>query len=387
MRKQPHTSSTRRVSRRQFLIASTATATALSGCANEQPDGSEETSTPEVADTENGPRIPQVENPPDAVYLPAHRAGMMHLSTVEAGEYTLLPMISYPHRFWLMTGTDTEAVTPSDSGIHLMFTVWDTETRRVLPVDAGAQIRISRDGELVDQRAPWPMISQTMGFHFGDNVPLTEDGTYAVDVDLNPINVKKTGAFEGRFEDSATATFEFEYDGDIRRQLIESVEYLDEERWGKRGALEPMMQNHSGESHDHGRNGGSSSMPFSALPRADAYPGQNLGTPQSGGATFVLRYLENSRFAEEGGYLIVSPRTPHNRVPLPDTALSISGASEQELTQTLDDGIGHHYGAAVDLSAGDELQLTVETPPQVARHAGYETAFIEMEPITVDGIS
>ena len=387
MRNRSHTGGTRGVSRRQFLTASAVAATALAGCANEQTGGSEETSTPEVADTESGPQIPRVEDPPDAVYVPPHRAGMVRLSAVEAGDYTLLPMISYPHRFWLVTGTDTEEVTPSDSGVHLMFTVRDTETGRVLPVDAGAQIRVSKDGELVDQRAPWPMISQTMGFHFGDNVPLAEDGTYAVDVDLNPIGVEKTGAFEGRFGDSATATFEFEYDGEVRQRLTESVKYLDEERWGKRGALEPMMQSHSGEGH--GGDGGGSSMSFSALPRADAYPGRDLGTPQSGGATFVLRYLEDSRFVDEGGYLIVSPRTPHNRIPLPDTALSISGAGERELTQTLDDEIGHHYGAAVDLSAGDELRLTVETPPQIARHAGYETAFIEMEPVTftVDGPS
>jgi hypothetical protein len=311
---------------------------------------------------------------------------MMHLSTVEAGGYTLSPMISYAHRFWLMTGTDTEEVTPNDPGIHLMFTVWDTETRQVLPVDAGAQIRVSKDDELVDQRAPWPMISQTMGFHFGDNIPLTENGTYTVEVTLNPINVEKTGAFEERFEDSVTATFEFEYDDSVRQQLVEGVKYLDEERWGQRGALEPMMQNHSGGGHEHGGNGGDSSMPFSALPRADAYPGQDLGTPQSGGATFVLRYIEDSRFIEDGGYLLVSPRTPHNRVPLPDMALSISGTGEQELIQTIDDEVGLHYGAGVTLSAGDELQLTVETPPQVARHAGYETAFIDMEPITVDGV-
>jgi hypothetical protein len=381
-----HTSTSARVSRRQFLIANTAAATALAGCASGQTGENDEATTPEVASTEKNPQIPQVENPPDAVYIPTHRAGMMHLPMVETGGYTLSPMISYAHRFWLMTGADTEEVTPNDPGIHLMFTVWDTETRRVLPVDAGAQIRISSDGELVDQRAPWPMISQTMGFHFGDNIPLTEDGTYTVEVTLNPINVKKTGAFEERFEDSVTATFEFEYDDSVRQQLVEGVEYLDEERWGQRGALEPMMQNDSGGGHEHGGGGGDSPMPFSALPRADAYPGQDLGTPQSGGATFVLRYIEDSRFIEDGGYLLVSPRTPYNRVPLPDMALSISGTNEQELIQTVDDEVGLHYGAGVTLSAGDELQLTVETPPQVARHAGYETAFIDMEPITVDGV-
>lgn len=383
------TSGSEQFSRRRFLVANAAAAMALAGCAGEQTDQEDEekqASAPEVADTENVPQIPQVENPPEAVYIPTHRAGMAHLSMVEAGDYTVSPMISYAHRFWLVTGTETEKVIPNDPGVHLMFTVRDSETQRILPVDAGAQIRVSKDGELVDQRAPWPMISQTMGFHFGDNVPLTENGTYTVDVDLNPINVEKTGEFEGRFEDSATATFEFEYNDNVRRQLVDGIKYLDEERWGQQGALEPMMQNHSGGGDGHDGDMSGSSMPVSALPHADTYPGQDLGTAKSGGAAFVLRYTETSRFVAEGGYLIVSPRTPHNRIPLPDMALSISGASEAELTQTLDDEIGLHYGTAVDLTAGDELQLTVETPPQLARHAGYETAFIGMEPITVDGI-
>ena len=384
-----HTSGSEQFSRRRFLVANAAAAMALAGCSSEQTGGDEnkdgkQASAPEVADTENVPQIPQVENPPDAVYVPTHRAGMAHLSMVEAGDYTISPMLSYAHRFWLVTGTETEDVIPNDPGVHLMFTVWDSETQRILPVDAGAQIRVSKDGELVDQRAPWPMISQTMGFHFGDNVPLTEDGTYTVDVDLNPINVDKTGEFEGRLEGAATATFEFEYNDEIRRQLVDGIKYLDEERWGQRGALEPMMQNHSGEGDGH--DGDMSSMPVSGLPSADSYPGQDLGTAESGGATFVLRYVQDSRFVEEGGYLIVSPRTPHNRIPLPDMALSMSGASSGKLTQTLDDEIGLHYGAEVDLTAGDELRLTVDTPPQLARHAGYETAFIEMEPITVDGV-
>jgi hypothetical protein len=380
-----HTNGSGRFSRRRFLLANTTAIMGLSGCANVGFTRNEGSSAPDAADTENVPQRPRVEDPPSAVYIPTHRAGMVRLDTVEVGTYAVSPMISYPHRFWLVTGTEGEEVVPTSPGIHLMFTVWDSEIQRVLPVDAGAQIRVSRNGELVDQRAPWPMISQTMGFHFGDNVPLTANGTYTVDVDLNPIGVEKTGGFQGRFEDSATATFEFEYNDEVRRQLVNGTQYLEEERWGQRGALEPMMQNRSEGGDEHNGEMPGSSMPFSALPRADSYPGQHLGTPQSGGAPFVLRYTENSRFVEDGGYLIVSPRTPYNRVPLPDMALSISSANEEELelTQTLDDEIGLHYGAAVDLAPDEELQVTIETPPQIARHAGYETAFIDMEPITV----
>jgi hypothetical protein len=126
-------------------------------------------------------------------------------------------------------------------------------------------------------------------------------------------------------------------------------------------------------------------MPYSALQQADAYPGQDLGTPTSGDAAFVVRYLEESRLAEgSSGYLLVSPRTPYNRVPLADMALSVTGSVEGNLVQTLDSEVGHHYGISTDLVSGDTVELVVDSPPQVARHRGYETAFLEMPSMTVE---
>ncbi|PSQ34140.1 hypothetical protein BRD08_10370, partial [Halobacteriales archaeon SW_10_66_29] len=134
-----------------------------------------------------------------------------------------------------------------------------------------------------------------------------------------------------------------------------------------------------------GNGGMEMGMPFSDLQPADAYPGEDLGTPTSGDATFVVRYLTETRLTDgSSGYLLVSPRTPYNRVPLADMALSVEGALEGELVQTLDSELGHHYGIAGDLASGDELSLVVESPPQVARHRGYETAFLEMPPMTVE---
>ncbi len=321
---------------------------------------------------------------------------MVHLSTLEGGEYALSPMVTYPHSFWLVTGTEREEVVPSDGrGVHLMVTLWDAETGQVLPVDTGTQMRVLKDGEIVDQRAPWPMISQTMGFHFGDNISLPEDGTYTVEVDLNPIGVRKTGEFAGRFEESVTASFEFEYGDEFRREVIDGIEYLDESDWGRRGAIAPPMMGEGGHEHDHeqgdghdhehddeAENGGHR-MPFSALPEAETYPGTDLGEHQSGDARFVVRYLTDSRFAD-GGYLLVSPRTPYNRVPLADMSLSVAGAVESDLEQVLDSELGLHYGAEVDMSAADTFELVVNGPPQVSRHAGYETAFLDMSPMSIE---
>jgi hypothetical protein len=140
-----------------------------------------------------------------------------------------------------------------------------------------------------------------------------------------------------------------------------------------------------------GMNGGNGGMnmgnaPPPSLPPASEYPGMDLGVHESGDASFVVRYLDNSRLATgDDGYLVVSPRTPYNRLPLPDMSLSLALAGEERsLTQTLDDELGMHYGSSVTLSPGEQFDLVVDAPPQIARHRGYETAFLDMPPMTVE---
>ncbi|MFB6132477.1 MAG: hypothetical protein ABEJ44_03625 [Halanaeroarchaeum sp.] len=89
-------------------------------------------------------------------------------------------------------------------------------------------------------------------------------------------------------------------------------------------------------------------------------------------------------------YLAVSPRTPYNRYGLPFMGLSATATRngstivETPLRAGLDPALSLHYGAVVDaLEPGDEVEIAVETPPQMARHEGYETAFIEMPPVQV----
>lgn len=54
------------------------------------------------------------------------------------------------------------------------------------------------------------------------------------------------------------------------------------------------------------------------------------------------------------------------------------------LKRTLDPDLGYHYGAPVDsVRAGDELTLSTATVPQAARHEGYETAFREMDDVSI----
>lgn len=408
---------------------------ALAGCiggdgGNDEDDTSENPSADD--DIDAVPEFFRVEDPPDAVYVPTHRESMRILDPVAAGEYTLTPMLSYPHQFWLVNGSETRSVEPeNERGVHLMFTVWDEETGIVLPVDSGAQLKVFRDGGQVGEpRRPWPMLSQEMGFHFGDNVSLPTDGTYTVEVDLPPLSVRRTGDLADRFTESATATFEFVYDDEFRQHVVGGIAYLDEEYWGHPGALEPMEHAHvdghesSGDSHEHGddgrehesgaddhdrsddgedhhdhEDGSHGHVPYSSLPEVDAYPGTLLGDPARGDAVFVTTLLESgSRFVESGDerYLLVSPRTPYNRVPLADTPLRAEIDRDGdpvtdeplELVQTIDGDLDLHYGVGLDdVGPGDTVRITVESPPQVARHQGYETAFFDRSTIelTVPG--
>jgi len=113
----------------------------------------------------------------------------------------------------------------------------------------------------------------------------------------------------------------------------------------------------------------------------------------SGDAKFVVTILEDaSRFGgdEEQKYLAVSPRTPYSRTMLP--MMSLSGTLHRDgtpvfdgiLQATIDPELRYHYGATVaDVQTGDELTITVDSPPQTARHEGYETAFVDMPDVQV----
>ncbi|MFA9504657.1 hypothetical protein ACERIM_17995 [Natrinema sp. H-ect1] len=395
-------------------------ALALAGCTapSGEPDG--EADAGGGSDGSEGvsgtPPIPMLEDPPEAVYLPGHRKSMRVLEPVDAGEYALTPMLSYPHPFWIVTANYREFVEPAAGrGVHLMVVVWDRETGRVLP-GAEPRVTVSRDGREIDSRALWPMLSQEMGLHVGDNVDLPADGTYIVDVELPPLSIRRTGSLAGRFTDGATATFEFTYDQAFREAVVEGIELLDRDRWGQRGALEPMTERGAAGDEDGGESAGDDAAgvgngepdpgaPYSRVPPADAYPGTRLvesaagsetngtagdGVPRSGDAAVVVALLEpESRLADgDDPYLLVSPRTPYNRVPLPNASLRV--VLERDARQVLDERLepvidgeyGHHYGRSVsDVRESDTVRIAVESPPQTARHQGYETAFFGMEPV------
>jgi len=367
------------------------------------------------------PSLPRIEDPPAATYVPTHFEAMRRLDPVEAGDYLLEPMLTYPHRFWNVTGDRVEAAAPTDDhDIHLMVTVRDAETGRVLPAETGLRVTVGREGESGTPHTPWPMVSQEMGFHFGDNLTLGGDGTYEATVRVGAIDARKTGPFTGRFAEPATATFAFEYDRAFRESVVGDIVYVREESdWGVRGAMangslgdgersygdadhegpefvdaqrQDADRDHRGEPRWETRVGDRRYGTYrrgpeeGELPPAAHLPGRLLAEPVVGDALLATTLLPaGSRFVDgDERYLMVSPRTPYNRSMLPmaalDYALRRDGTvvASGALDATLDGAVGYHYGTALDdIASGDRVTLSVTTAPNVSRHAGYETALLE----------
>lgn len=318
---------------------------------------------------------PLVENRPDAVYIPSHVEGMQMAGMGPAGPYRAALTVSFPHRFWLMTGRNREMVElRAEDSAHLMVSLWDAETQ-VVPPTSDVTLAIEQDGETVTEKAPWPMLSQNMGFHFGDNYALPSDGTYTVTVDIGPMQTRRTGAFVGRFDERVSVEFSLDYS---RSKLNEiSFQPLDDTK-GDRGAVEPMLME---------------MVPLAQLPEPGGLPGTVVGQATSGDGRFVVTVLDEGPAGIDGSgrYLAVSGRTPYNRYPLP--FMSVAGTVSRgettlfdgPLKATLDPDLNYHYGAVVDdVAPGDTIELEVGAPPQVARHEGYETAFVEMGPMTIE---
>ncbi|ELZ97976.1 hypothetical protein C440_01973 [Haloferax mucosum ATCC BAA-1512] len=314
---------------------------------------------------------PLVEDRPDAVYLPAITEGMKMYGKTTAGPYGVALTYSYPHRFWTVAGSELQkTVVESDDSLHLMASLWDNETGTVLPIDSGLTIEVRRDGDLVAEDVAYPMLSQQMGMHYGSNYRLDGEGDYEARVHIGSPSIHKTGAFADRFASAETATFEFSFDTDTLYDV--ELKRLGDEA-GTRGAVPAMEM---------------MGVPTGKANAVESLGGTHLGRQTSSDAVFDAFVVEDgSRLDGDGSYLCVSARTPYNEFILP--MMSVRATVERDgttvidgkrLRGTLDPELGYHYGIAVDaIEFGDTVSLDVDVPPQVARHDGYETAFMSFE--------
>ena len=319
---------------------------------------------------------PVLDDRPERVYFPTHVDGMEMVGQAEAddGDYAFALVYTFPHRFWRVDSTTQsvdDAVFDDPDGsedVHLMSLLWDPQTGRTLP-DAGMSVDIRKDGEPLDEQVIYPMLSPRMGFHFGANFRLDGDGDYEIELSVGGTSVRTTGDYQGRFAEQASVTIPWTFSTDERDDI--SIERT-EDRAGE-AAVPPVMDEMD--------------APLGVAPDPGALPGDHRGTTESGDAVFEVVTLESppEGIDGDGAYLAISARTPHNELILPQMALDAtldrdgSTVYQGPLERTFDSDLGYHYGAAVDsVETGDALTLEVVTHPQVARHEGYETAFLQM---------
>lgn len=347
--------------------------TSLAGCLD----------VPESLDSESAWRDLVIDRP-DEIYVPPKVDGMVVWGTAEADGYAISLSATRPHRFWTITGRETNQIAMRDAhSVHLMASLWSSETDRFVPADV--RVSIHRGGDRVIDRTLWPMLSQRMGIHYGDNVALPTSGSYRATVRVIPHGTDRPD--EEAFEPMALDV-EFEYEPAEIEALDLTI--LEESRRGRPGAVEAMGQDHHDhegvDRDEHGDHAGTHGHPpVPTAPPAATFP-DVLADELRGDYRLVVAKTER----EFGEYLLVSPRTRYNEFPLPFSSFAVSvdrgpsGTKAHSLTEVTHPTLGHHYRVVVDsLPSGATITIALETPPQVARHEGYETAFFELSDLSL----
>ncbi|WP_121821522.1 iron transporter [Halostella salina] len=349
--------------RRRFLAAG-ASVPLLAGClGGDDGDSTNTDTTTGTAETTTDTTADGQGSSPRGIYVQPFVENMLMAGTASDGDYRFGVFYTFPHQFWTVTGTErSEHPRTNEQTMHLMASVWDPETGTVLP-DTGLSVEITKGGDLVSEEVIYPMFSQRMGFHYGANFELDGNGTYDVTVSVGGMSTRRTGVFEGQFGEPASATVPLELNDRKREQL--TTQEIDAA--GEPGAVKPMDMD---------------MVPLGRAAAPEDLPGTVRGESRADGVRYVVTTLSDDRFGD-GTYVAVSARTRYNALLVPE--MGLSGTVERDgepvyegaFERTLDPELDYHYGALVDgVESGDTLTLSVDVPPQVARHQGYETAFI-----------
>ncbi|NUE02801.1 Tat pathway signal protein [Halorubraceae archaeon YAN] len=326
-----------------------------------------------LGETTYGREPPLVSDRPDAIYYPTHTEGMnmSGMGMADNGLHVHL-MYTFPHRFWRIFSADDGGYEARkfdvgrDDAVHLMVGVWDHETELPIPV-SGVNIGITGGNDVNERETVYPMLSQRMGFHYGDNYHLDGDGEYTAEVTVEGIVGEAYGDFEGRFDQAQTVSIDFEYD-EAERNDLPFEEYPD--RQGEQAAVEPMHMDH---------------MP---LGFAESLPGESLGEGREDDIRYKAAVVDADRFGSDP-YLAVTAETRYNELLIPqlglDATVTTDGNDETvPLSPAIDPELGFHYGTPVaELTADSEVAVTVTTPAQIARHEGYETAFFDTPTVSL----
>jgi len=340
---------------------------ALAGCIGDDGGESGGTATTTAAATRDA-----------GIYVQSFVENSHLVGITEAGEYGVALLYTVPHQFWTVTGGETTETSVGETdAMHLMAAVWDRETGVVVP-ETGLSVAVERGGDPVWEEVVYPMLSQRMGFHYGANFALDGDGTYDVTVSIGAPPVERTGGFEGRFADPESVTVQLEFSDRTRGD----VSTRDLSQAGAPGAVEPM----------------DASFPIGVAPAPPDLPGTVRTTGPDGrqlrsdGCDFAVTTLPaGNRFVDDAPYLAVSARSRYNDLIVPAMAIEYEQVRDGEtvaagsLDRRLDPTLRYHYGTALStVESGDRLRLSVPTPPQTARHEGYERAMLAMDDVVVE---
>ncbi len=98
---------------------------------------------------------------------------------IEARAMTAVPFVVF-------NGTKEQMVKPGPkTSFHLMVMLNDAHTGVAIPY-ASVWATITRDGKVVYDERQWPMLSEYMGPHYGNNVALPGAGTYKLSLLISP---------------------------------------------------------------------------------------------------------------------------------------------------------------------------------------------------------
>lgn len=363
--------------RRKFIAAvGTASTLGIAGCT-----GSDDTSTATATETETETeQTEETETPangnPDYVYYPSHADKMEMLGMAKGGEngrlrvaLTAVP----PHKFWVVTGKrKSKAGIKDNHTMHLMVSVWDSETGRLAPT-AAPSVTIYRDGEQVMSSVnPWTMLSQPMGVHFGDNLAVEGEGDYKFEVSINEATDELPSSLDSVFNGDTVTITKDGFDPVATVEDLGAMSTGDSE--GKPGAIRPMTMD---------------MMPVPQQPKFEDMPvsfSEPKMTDEVRTAVAKTDLSGTSMFDGSETVLAVSPRTRYNRYAVPLTGMKATVVRDGEtiyegdLSSAVHPDYGQFYGASVDnLSEGDEVTVSYTVPPQISRHAGYENAFFALD--------
>jgi hypothetical protein len=99
--------------------------------------------------------------------------------SIQARAMTAVPFV-------IFNGTHEQMVKPpKNTSFHLMVMLDDAHTGVAIPY-AGVWATISKDGKVVYDERQWPMLSEYMGPHYGNNVALPGAGKYQLSLLVSP---------------------------------------------------------------------------------------------------------------------------------------------------------------------------------------------------------